>query len=248
MRLFISYRRADTQTVARSMKTFLDQIPRIDEVFLDFDEIGIGEDFEAAIRSSLAKSSHCLVLIGKDYLGASTGPQGDTRIFDPQDFVRREAVLALESDARVIPVLVDGAPMPSADGLPEELKHLPKLNAFQLRTSHFNADMDDLLDVVFGQKKGRGSRWRRPKLTFAGALLRASLGFVAGLGLLIALGILSDIMARAGGGGCGSLACRMQQVFGFEHQEDALGAVMLFAAMVLGLGAFLPFLPRILRK
>ncbi len=247
MRLFISYRRADTQTVARSMKTFLDQIPRVDEVFLDFDEIGVGEDFEQAIQTSLAKSSHCLVLIGTDYLGASTGPEGTARIFDPQDFVRREAALALNSDARVIPVLVDGAPMPSADSLPEELKHLPKLNAFQLRTSHFNEDMDDLLDVVFGQKKGRGSRWRRAKLTFAGALMRASLGVVAGIGVLIAMGILSDMMARSGGG-CGSLACRMQQVFGFERQEDALGAVMLFAAIVLGLGAFAPFLPRFLRK
>lgn len=247
MKLFISYRRADTQTVARSMKTFLDPIPRIDEVFLDFDEIGVGEDFEQAIQSSLAKSSHCLVLIGKDYLGASTGPEGTARIFDPQDFVRREAALALNSEARVIPVLVDGAPMPGGDDLPEELKQLPKLNAFQLRTSHFNADMDDLLDVVFGEKKGRGSRWRRPKLTFAGALLRASLGLAGGAAALVATGILSDIMAQSGGG-CGSLACRMQQVFGFERQEDALGAVMLFAAMVLGLSAFAPFLARILRK
>jgi hypothetical protein len=247
MKLFISYRRADTQTLARSMKTFLDQIPKIDEVFLDFDEIAVGEDFERAIQSSLARSSHCLVLIGPDYLGAATGPEGHARIFDPQDFVRREAALALDSEAGLIPVLVDGAPMPGADDLPDELKRLPRINAFQLRTSHFNEDMDDLLDVVFGKKKGRGSRWKRPKLTPAGVLARAGLGLVAGAGSLIAAGVVSDVMAQSGGG-CGSLACRMQQVFGFARQEDALGAVMLFAAVILALGAFLPFLPRILRK
>ncbi len=247
MKLFISYRRADTQTVARSIKTFFDQIPRIDEVFLDFDEIGIGEDFEKSIQSSLARSSHCLVLIGKDYLGATTGQNGNARIFDAQDFVRREAALALSSKAKVIPVLVDGAPMPGADDLPEELRRLPRLNAFQLRTSHLPDDIDDLLDVIFGRKAGRGSRWKRPPLTFTGTMMRAVLALVGGLGVVVRAGIVSDIMAR-GAGGCGSLACRMQQLFGFERQEDALGAVMLAVGAVLVAGVLAPFLPRLLRK
>lgn len=241
MRLFISYRRADTQVTARAMKTFLDQIPRIDEVFLDFDEIGIGSDFEQAIQTALAKSSHCLILIGPGWKGA--GADGAARIFDPEDFVRREAALALDSEAKVIPILVDGALMPKAADLPEELKRLPKINAFQLRTSHFNEDMDDLLDVVFGRKARAGSRWRRAPLTAGGIAARIAGGLALAFGLIVAVGIVSDLLAR-GSGGCGSLACRMRDLFGFERQEDALGPLYGLIAAVLAAGAALPFLPR----
>jgi len=244
MNLFISYRRDDTQEVARSMKTFLDQIPRIDDVFLDFDEIGIGEDFEESIRAALADSSHCLVLIGDDWAGARDGAKA--RIFDPEDFVRREAALALASEAKLIPVLVDDVEMPKASDLPSELKRLPKINAFSLRTSHFNDDMDDLLDAVFGEKAQSGSRWKQPELTVTSALAKFFGGLTSAAALILVVAVVSDLLGRASGT-CGSLTCRVQQVFDVPYR-DSVNLLVGGAAIILALGALLPFALRLLKR
>lgn len=246
MKLFISYRRADAQLTARAMKTLLDDIPAVPDVFLDFDEIAIGSDFEKAINAALAKCDACLILIGEKYLDG--GQTGETpRIMQTGDFVRREAALALASGKKVVPVLIDGAPMPSADDLPEELKTLPRLNAFQLRTSHFNGDMDDLLDVLFGKKKGKGGRWRRPRLTVVGALMRLVLGAGLAAALVVALAVASDLHGQATQT-CGSLACRMRDLLGLERQSDAVGAVLAAVAGIIALGALVPFLWRWTRR
>ena len=243
MRIFLSYRRADTQEVARSIKTFLDQIPRIDEVFLDFDQIPVGEDFERRIQSALSRSSHCLVLIGRDWAGS--GGANGPRIFDPEDFVRREAALALDSDTQLIPVLVDGADMPKPADLPDGLKRLARINAFSLRTSHFQADMDSLLDAVFG-KAHRGSRWRRAPLTPVGVVARLAAGFTVAGALVVAGAIVSDVLGQATGT-CGALTCRVQQIIGggFAQARNIVVGVVVLA---LGLGAAMPFLVRALRR
>ena len=246
MKIFISYRRADAQMTARAMKTFLDGIPAVSEVFLDFDEIAVGSDFEKVINSALSKSDVCLVLIGDKYLDGGQG--GDRpRIFDPEDFVRREAALALSSKAKVVPVLVDAAEMPSAAKLPDDLKGLPKLNAFQLRTSHFNGDMDDLLDVLFGKTKGSGGRWKRPPLTVGGSLFRIVAGLLVAAAIVLGLAIASDLHGQATAT-CGSLACRMRDLLGLQSQSDAVGAVMGAVAAILALGALMPFLLRWMRR
>lgn len=44
--------------------------------------------------------------------------------------------------------------------MPAELKALSSINAFSLRTAHFDEDMDDLLDVaVFMVGAGLANRW-----------------------------------------------------------------------------------------
>lgn len=208
MKIFISYRRAGAQMTARAMKTFLDGIPAVSEVFLDFDEIPVGQDFAAVINSALAKSDVCLVLIGEKYL---TGGQetDQPRIFDPEDFVRREASLALQSDTKVVPILIDNANMPNATSLPDDLKELPKLNAFQLRTSHFNGDMDDLLDVLFGKAAGSSGRWTRPPMTAMGVMKRLFGGAALGAALVIAATVIHSIVQPFG---CFDMVCSTQKL------------------------------------
>lgn len=245
MKLFISYRRDDTQLTARAMKTLLDDIPAISDVFLDFDEIAIGSDFEKEINAAIAKSNACLILIGKSYRGP--GEDGaPARIMNPGDFVRKEAALALASKKKVIPVLVDGTEMPSASDLPEELRTLPKLNAFQLRTSHFEDDMYALLDVLFGKTKARGQRWRRPPLTLRGSLARLSSGALLAGVLVVTGAIVSSLLGQMTET-CGSLTCRAEQAFGFDY-DQARNFVIGTLALILALGALIPFLPRLVRR
>lgn len=239
MKVFLSYRRADSQVTAGRMAQFLDAVPAVDKVFLDVDDIAVGEDFEHRIRRTLAEATHVFVLIGPQWAGPA-GAQGRTRIFEPEDVVRLEARLALASGLRVVPILIDDTRVPRPAELPEDLAPLTRLNAFVLRTAHFDEDMDGLLDAVIGGKKGRGSRWRLAPLTAPGIAWRALAGAAGGAVALVAAGVLNRLVADD----CYDLVCTLRQGFGLTSNEDALGLLWVIAVAVLALGALAPFVPR----
>jgi hypothetical protein len=55
----------------------------------------------------------------RPWLGGRRSEDGTRRLDDPDDFVRLELEAALARGIRVIPVLVDRAPLPRSDSLPE---------------------------------------------------------------------------------------------------------------------------------
>ena len=59
-----------------------------------------------------------------------------------------EIVAALSRNIRVIPILLDGATMPSATALPEPLRALTKRNAIDISNSRFDSDVERLVDAV----------------------------------------------------------------------------------------------------
>jgi hypothetical protein len=67
------------------------------------------------------------------------------RLDKPDDFVRIEIATALRRNIPVIPVLLDGAAVPKADELPEELKDLALSNALDLRHASFHNDISRLI-------------------------------------------------------------------------------------------------------
>ena len=243
MKVFLSYRRADSQISAGRMAQFLDAIPAVDAVFLDVDGIAPGENFETKIQETLAQVSHVFLLIGTQWAGP-IGASGRARIFDDNDMVRRETRLALVSRAKVVPILLDEARMPGPGDLPADLKALPSVNAFALRTAHFDEDMDDLLDALPGHRHGRGSRWREAPLTVAGVAWRALAGLLGGVALMVALGLAN----RLADNGCYDLVCTLQAAFGLSDSADALALLWLAGIAVLGSGALAPFVLRWLRQ
>ena len=72
-RIFISYRRSDTQHLAGRLADHLSAVQGVDKVFIDVDGIGPGEDFERKICDAIAVSSICIVLIGDQWLGKLDG-------------------------------------------------------------------------------------------------------------------------------------------------------------------------------
>jgi hypothetical protein len=56
-------------------------------VWLDYDDIGPGEQFEEALNEALAQSDNLLAIIGPDWLTAVK--DGHRRLDDPEDWVRR---------------------------------------------------------------------------------------------------------------------------------------------------------------
>lgn len=243
MKVFLSYRRADSQVSAGRMAQFLDAIPAVDAVFLDVDGIAPGENFETKIQDTLAQVSHVFLLIGTQWTGPIAA-SGRARIFDEDDMVRRETRLALASQAKVVPILLDEARMPRPADLPADLKALPSINAFSLRTAHFDEDMDDLLDALMGHKQGRGSRWREAPLTVAGVAWRATAGLLGGLALMVGLGLAN----RLADNGCFDLVCTLQATFGLSDPADALALLWLAGIAMLGSCALAPFMARWLRR
>lgn len=243
MKVFLSYRRADSQATAGRMAQFLDAIPAVDEVFLDVDGIAPGENFETRIQDTLAQVSHVFLLIGPQWAGA-VGASGKTRLFDDDDMVRRETRLALASKARVVPLLLDDTRMPRPADVPADLKLLPSINAFSLRTSHFDEDMDDLLDALLGNTQGRGSRWREAPLTPVGVAARVAAGLAAGAVVMLGAGLAN----RWADSTCYDLTCTLQKAFGIADPADALGLLWVIGITVLAAGAAAPFVPRWLRR
>lgn len=142
--IFISYRRDDSEGEAGRL--FDDLVNHFGEasVFMDVAAIQRGRDFRKAIDESVATCGVLLALIGKNWVDAKN-EKGDRRLEDPSDFVRIETASALKRDIPVIPVLVHGATMPSADQLPDDLKELAFRNGCELTHARWSSDLQLLI-------------------------------------------------------------------------------------------------------
>jgi hypothetical protein len=154
--IFISYRRDDSAGYARALYDRLVQQFSKERVFMDVDAIEPGLPFDEAIKRALDQCKVLLVVIGKHWMDkqAGIGP----RINDPKDFVRLEIAVALSRNIRVVPVLLDGASMPSEKELPEPLRALTRRNALEISNSRFGSDSETLIMVVrkaLGETGGR---------------------------------------------------------------------------------------------
>lgn len=144
-KIFINYRRSDSQYMVDDLyEQFLQyKVPR-DWIFKDVESIGIGTEFDVAIDQALAKADIVLIVIGKTWLSE----ENKRRLHDPDDFVRREVAKALQlENTIVVPVLFD-APMPAASELPEDLKDLPRRNAFEISRKYKDQDIRELMQKL----------------------------------------------------------------------------------------------------
>lgn len=186
MRIFISYRRDDSLNAANGINDGLSSRLPTASIFMDLDSIPAGTDFIEQIERFLESCDTVLVLIGPQWLGA-TDAAGRRRLDDPSDYVRAEVASALASTARVFPVILDGAQMPSARDLPEDLAPLARINAFELAQRRWRGDMDHLASLIHdADTAGRGPRSHGRGRTLglaALAVLVLALGGIAAVSL-----------------------------------------------------------------
>jgi cellulose biosynthesis protein BcsQ len=145
--VYISYRRTDTAAEAGRLYDALTGALGSDRVVTDLDVINVGADFADAVETAVRSAPVMIALIGRAWLDAST--DGDRRLDNPHDFVRRELATALTAPGtRVIPVLVDGARLPRAEELPVELQPLVRRQAIELSTVRWSYDVSRLVASV----------------------------------------------------------------------------------------------------
>lgn len=143
-KIFISYRREDTQQIAgrlfdRLADTFGEEL-----VLKDVDSIPYGVDFRDYSTRLVQESRIVLVLIGPQWLQRQAN--GARRIDDEADLVRLEIEASLRHCAAVIPVLVGEAEAPKAADLPASIASLAYRNAARLRHDpDFRVDSDRLI-------------------------------------------------------------------------------------------------------
>ena len=145
--IFISYRRQDTAASAGRLYDSLTAYFGPDRVFMDVSDIQGGEDFVKRIDDTLDKAGACLIIIGNKW-ATIADKDGRQRLKAPDDFVRKEVEMALDTSLPAIPVLVDGATMPPEEALPETLKKLTRLNAITLHHDHWDNDVTRLTKVL----------------------------------------------------------------------------------------------------
>ena len=144
--IFISYRRDDAAGYARAVCDELARHFGAERVFMDVDDIGAGLAFDDAIRQAVGASRVLLVVMGKRWQGERAGAA--SRINDAGDFVRLEVAAALGAGLRVIPLLIDGATMPTDAQLPDELRPLVRRNALEIDNTRFAADIERLVAAL----------------------------------------------------------------------------------------------------
>lgn len=149
MKIFISYRQNDSPGDCRELCERLQQSFGKEHVFFDVHSLRLGENWWAVASERLRSSDVLLVPIGQNWMTIADR-RGRRRLDDPRDPLRREIALALREHVRTIPVLVEGAAMPEADQLPEELKELADLTGWELRHATFTSDVDALIERLGG--------------------------------------------------------------------------------------------------
>ncbi len=206
--VFISYRREDCPGHAGRLYGRLAEHLGPERVFMDVNSIEPGVDFSERLEEAVGACGLLIALIGSGWLDARD-EAGRRRLDDPEDFVHQELAAALaRSGLRVIPVLVEGATMPRAEELPDDLKALARRNTRELSHARWDYDAGRLIDAARLSAAARTSPpQHRPAALPAGGrrivpaartLARGGWRVVAPIALIVA--VAAGILLSAGEG------------------------------------------------
>jgi hypothetical protein len=149
-KIFISYRRDDSQAVTDRLFDHLASVFPRENLFRDIDSIPRGSDFRRTIERNVSDCDVLLAIIGPQWLGV-VDENGRSRLENPADVVRLEIEAALRREIPVIPVLLSKVRMPKPDELPESLRELAYRNGADLRHDpDFHADVRRLVEDLGG--------------------------------------------------------------------------------------------------
>ena len=157
-RIFINYRRQDSEGYVGRLYDHLAQHFQRDDIFMDVDSIKPGADFVSKLEEAVAACDVFIAMIGPQWLTVSDDT-GARRLDQWNDFVRIEIATALKQNKLVIPVLVGQARMPLPTDLPEDLIPFARRNAIELSHQRFAYDIDKLIGVI---KETVSSHARKP--------------------------------------------------------------------------------------
>lgn len=164
MKLFISYRRRDSEHPAHRVRMLLQDGFGDAAVFIDRD-IPPGDQWEDHLKTRLAESDGVIVVVGDEFtrLLRKQRPEGEP------DMLVREIALALELKKPVYPVIVGLGDMPSRTLLPETIRAFADQQVVFARGDAFEWAIEKLIRSI-GARSGAGTL---PAAKLAGAAVAA---------------------------------------------------------------------------
>ncbi len=150
--IFISYRRADTQETAEKIYHYLQSMHNPPVVFMDRESTQVGEHFPKRLAEEIASCLLMVVIIGPTWVSITEENEpAKRRIDNPNDWVRKEVEGGLvRREPVVVPLLINGARMPTVVDLPLSIQPLSPLQALVLDDDPnlFHSQMQTLLEKL----------------------------------------------------------------------------------------------------
>ncbi|GAC1501206.1 MAG: hypothetical protein NVS1B14_05510 [Vulcanimicrobiaceae bacterium] len=179
-KILISYRRSDAAAIVRAVYDRLAAHFGPDALFLDVDDIPYAVDFREHVAATLRTTDVVLAVIGPRWLGVT---ESGLRLHQESDPVRVELESTLSMRVKLLPVLIDGTPMPDPKELPPSLEPLAYLNAVAVSSGiDFDQHVNRLIaaiETLLGPKAPLVPRSQTPAYTN----LRSSSPYVIALAL-----------------------------------------------------------------
>lgn len=150
--IFLSYRRSDQDITTLIYKWLIQHgIPKEDVYFDQNPDVNqYGHEFPTSITDAVAEAKLMIVVIGPTWTTAKLPGRFKTRIQEDDDWVRKEIALAIKTNTKLLPVVIDKRPIPTTEELPPELHPLCSIHMAPLYRDlqHFELDMQEIARVI----------------------------------------------------------------------------------------------------
>lgn len=187
IRLFISYRRNDSEHAAQRVRACMQAKFGADAVFIDRD-IPPGTDWAQYLHQRLESSSDVIVLVGDAFL-RELRRRGSAAEADEQDWLKTEIETALKLGKTIYPVIIGRIDMPDKNDMPVPIRDFANAQAVFAREPAFDAAM-----AVLGKAIAARHSWIEPPPSGT-APATGALGQVGSVALGAAMALLGVWLA-----------------------------------------------------
>ncbi|MBA3825705.1 MAG: TIR domain-containing protein [Ktedonobacterales bacterium] len=136
---FISYRHEEAAEVTQTIAEQFVAAFGAHNIARHIDPAPLGTDVRVFVRQQVRQTTALLLLIGPAWL-SSAAEQTPPRIFDTDDEVHVAIEAALRYHKPIIPVLIEGAVLPDAAALPDNIRDIVHYQGTQLRPNPYLYD------------------------------------------------------------------------------------------------------------
>ena len=161
--VFISSRRSNSNHGATAILGHLKhQLTPHAEVFWDTDTVDRAADWLETVQDRLRRTVALIVVMAEGWHAVQQEGSGIRRIDEEDDSVRNEIATALKEHKPIFPVLLDGATLPPAEWLPEDIRGLCNAEVHAVRSDNLETDLTSVVEAIARRKGWSLSDLRTP--------------------------------------------------------------------------------------